>query len=314
MLYLNGHLEIVQLYSLMQYEDSRKEFLMIQAIISAFGTALSAVFSFVPHLVGFLVILLVGWLVAWGVGKAVMLLLRRIGFDRLSDRMGLTNIERRMGIRMDTAEILGRIAFWFIFLIFLVPAADALGLPTVSNTLSALVGYLPNVFVAVLVVFLGTLFGIFVGDIVRGAARTTTIANPDLLGSIARWAIIAFSALIALEQLQIAPALITVLLTGVVAAAALACGLAFGLGGRDAAQRLLARGEGHLMANRPYDPSQIVQQARSDLTHSEQIGQQYVPPQVPPATYGTQQNVPPTSTTPPSYNEPRPQRPTTPRS
>jgi hypothetical protein len=287
---------------------------MIQAIINAFGTALSMVFTFVPRLVGFLIILLVGWLVGWGVEKAITLLLRKVGFDRLSDRIGLTRIEQRMGIKMDMAQILGKIAFWFIFLIFLVPAADSLGLPTVSNTLNALVGYLPNVFVAVLVLFLGTLFGIFVGDLAGGAASTSNIGNPRLLGAIARWAVIGFSMLIALEQLQIAPALITVLFTAIVASAALACALAFGLGGRDAAQRLLARAESNLMASRPYDPSQIVQQARSDLAHSEQMGQEYVPPQMPsPTAYGMQQDVPPTST-PQEYDESKSQRPTSPRS
>src|SRR5258708_19493764 len=102
---------------------------MVQAVINAFSSALSAVFSFIPHLVGFLVILLVGWLVGIGVAKAVTLLLRKVGFDRLSDRIGLTRIEQRMGMKMDTASILGRIAFCFVFLIFLVPAPHALVLP-----------------------------------------------------------------------------------------------------------------------------------------------------------------------------------------
>jgi len=286
---------------------------MIQTIVNAFGSALSGVFGFVPRLVGFLVILLVGWLVGWGVEKALTLLLRKVGFDRLSDRIGLTRIEQRMGIKMDTAGILGKIAFWFIFLIFLVPAADSLGLPTVSNTLNALVDYLPNVFVAVLVLFLGTLFGVFVGDLVQGAASTSNIGNPKLLGAIARWAVIGFASLIALEQLQIAPALITVLFTAIVASAALACALAFGLGGRDAAQRLLARAESNMLVSRPYDPNQVVQQARSDLAHSEQMGQQYAQPQMSAPTSYDMQSTPP-STTPQEYDESKTQRRTSPRS
>ncbi len=274
---------------------------------------------------GFLVILFIGWLVALGVGKAVTMLLRKAGFDRFSNRMGLARMEQRVGMNLDAPLILGKIAFWFIFLIFLVPAADSLGLPTVSSTLGALVGYLPNVFVAVLVLFLGTLLGHFAGDAVRGATAAANVGNPKLFGNITRWSIVFFAGLIALEQLQIAPALINVLFTAIISAAALAFALAFGLGGREFAQRWLARGESSLLANRPYDPNQIVQQARSDLAHSEQMGQQYAshvePMYTPPqpassvSSYGTQttapqkpagkqQAVPPATNTPTNYDQP----------
>ncbi len=291
---------------------------MLQAVINAFGNAISGVFAFIPRLVGFLVILLVGWIVAWAVDKALTVLLRKVGFDRLSDRVGLTRMEQQMGMRMDAAQLLGRIAFWFIFLIFLVPATDSLGLPTVSNVLNSLVDYIPNIFVAVLVLFLGSLVGIFLGDIAQGAATAKHFGNARLLGNITRWAVIGFAGLIALEQLQIAPALITVLFTAVVASAALAFGLAFGLGGRETAQRMLARSEGKLITSRPYNPDQIVQQARSDLGYSEQMGQPYTPPQSsqsPTPPYGTQPNVPPaTSPGSQTYQDPRPTRPSTPRS
>src|SRR5205823_8707437 len=124
-----------------------------------------------------------------------------------------------------------------------VPAADALGLPAVSNILNTLVAFIPNVFVAILVLFLGTLAATFVADLVRGATASANVGNPSVFAAIARWAIIGFSALVALEQLQIAPALINELFAAVVGAAAIAFGLAFGLGGQDTARRWLSRGE-----------------------------------------------------------------------
>ncbi len=277
---------------------------MIQSTINAFGNALSGVFSFIPRLVGFLVILLVGWLVGIAVDKTLTALLRKVGFERLSNRIGMTNLERRMGMKMDSAQLLGRVAFWFIFLLFLVPATDALGLPTVSSTLTTLVDYIPNIFVAILVLFLGTLLGVFVGDIVRGTSTASKMGNPQIFGNITRWAIIGFSCLIALQQLQIAPALITVLFTAIVGALALAFGLSFGLGGREAAQHLLSRSEGKLLTSRPYDPNQIVQQAHADLSHSEQAGQGYTSPTAS-AAYGSdgpQQMVPPVQ----GYDNPTP--------
>jgi len=213
------------------------------AILTSFTNALNLVFAFIPKLIGFLVILLVGWIVASVVSKAVTFLLRKIGFDRLSERIGLSRLEQRMGLRMDAAGVLGKVVYWFIFLIFLVPAVDSLGLTAVSNILNQVIAYIPNVFVAIVVLFLGTLAATFVADLVRGATASTNMGNPNMYAAIARWAILGFVAIIALEQLQIAPALLNELFGAVVAAAALAFGLAFGLGGRETAQRLLNRSE-----------------------------------------------------------------------
>ena len=235
-----------------------------EAIITALASALDLVLTFIPKFIGFLVILLIGWIIASLVSRGLTLLLRKIGFDRLSDRIGLTRLEQRMGVRMDTAGILGKIVFWFILLIFLVPAADALGIPTVSAVLSGLVAYIPNVFVAILVLFLGTLLATFVADIVREATASANIGNPTIFAGVARWAIIGFAALIALEQLQIAPALINLLFTAIVGAVALAFGLAFGLGGRETAQRWLNRTENAVSsAADQIDTQQVMDQARS---------------------------------------------------
>lgn len=214
------------------------------ALVSSVAGALALVFSFIPKLVGFLVILLIGWLVATAVAKAVTFLLRKVGFDRLGDRIGLSRLEAQMNISMDAAGILGKLVYWFVFLIFLVPAVDALGLTTVSALLGQIIDYLPNVFVAILVLFLGTLAATFVADIVRGATASSRVGSPNLFANIARYAILGFTALIALEQLQIATALLNILFTAIVGATALAAGLAFGLGGQDTARKYLNRADG----------------------------------------------------------------------
>ncbi|GCE30282.1 hypothetical protein KDA_57660 [Dictyobacter alpinus] len=218
------------------------------AIISALANAVNLILGFIPRLIGFALILLVGWLIATWVSKGITLLLRKIGFDRLGDRIGLSRFEQNMNISMDAAGLLGRLTYWFIILIFLVPAADALGVPAVSNVLNSIVNFLPNVFVAILVLFLGTLLAVFVSDLVRGVTASANVGNPSVFAAIARYLIIGFAALIALEQLNIAPTLINELFGAIVAGAALAFGLAFGLGGRDAAQRVLARTEGTVNA------------------------------------------------------------------
>ena len=239
------------------------------AIITSFANALALVFSFIPKLIGFLVILLIGWLVATAVAKAVTFLLRKVGFDRIGTRIGLNRLEQQMGLHMDAAGILGKVVYWFVFLIFLIPAVNALGLTSVSNILNSIVAFIPNVFVAILILFLGSLAATFVGDLVRGATSGAHLGNPSIYGNIARIAILAFVVIAALEQLNITPQLLNILFTAVVGAAALAAGLAFGLGGRETAQRLLNRGESQInTAASQVNAQQNAQQATQSTQQS----------------------------------------------
>ncbi len=246
-----------------------------QAVISALGNALNLLLVFIPLLLGFLLILLVGYLIATAISRALTFLLRKIGFDNLANRIGLTRLEQRMGVRLDPAGVLGKIVFWFILLVFLVPATNALGLTAVSGILNTLIAYIPNVFVAILVLFLGTLAATFVADIVRGATASANVGNPNIFANIARYAIMGFAALIALEQLQIAPALLNILFTAIVGAAAIAFGLAFGLGGQDAARRWLDRGESTVTSA----ASQIQAQQSVGQVRAQQMNDAYQQPQ-----------------------------------
>src|SRR5436305_580090 len=248
------------------------------AVLTSLANALNLVFTFIPKLLGFLVILIVGLIVASLVSKLVTSLLRRLGFDNLANRIGLTRLQQRMNVTLDPAGVLGKIVYWFILLIFLIPATDSLGLPAVSNILNELVAYIPNVFVAILVLFLGTLAATFVADLVRGATASTNIGNPNVFAAIARWAIIGFASLIALEQLQIAPALINELFAAVVGAAAIAFGLAFGLGGQDTARRWLSRGENTLNnAAAQVQAQQQYAQAQQQYANAQTQGQVQMP-------------------------------------
>ena len=268
-----------------------------EAVISALGHALDIVLVFVPLLLGFLLILLVGYIIAAALSKAVTFLLRKIGFDNLANRIGLSRLEQNMGVRLDAAGILGKIVFWFIFLVFLVPATNALGLTAVSGILNTMIAYIPNVFVAILVLFLGTLAATFVADIVRGATASTNIGNSNLFANVARYAIIGFAALIALEQLQIAPALLNILFTAIIGALAIAFGLAFGLGGQDAARRWLNRGESAVtnaasQIQAQQSVNQASMQAQQTAAQQQAYPQQYDQQQAYPQQYDQTAQVP----------------------
>ncbi len=271
------------------------------SIVNALNDAVKLILTFIPRLVGFLVILIVGLVIAWAVSKALTFLLRKIGFDRMANRVGLTRLEQRMNVHLDPAGVLGKVVYWFILLIFLIPAADALGVPAVSNILNTLVAYIPNVFVAVLVLFLGALFATFVADIVRGAVSSARIGNPNVFAGIARWAIIGFAVLVALEQLQITPSLINELFGAVVAAVAIAFALAFGLGGQDAARRWLSRGESTMTTAAAQMNAQQVKNA-AQQSAQQMYGQ---PPAQMPAPAQTYQQPQPYQQPPaPGYEQP----------
>jgi Conserved TM helix len=214
-----------------------------QALLTSFSSALALIFSFIPKLIGFLIILLIGWFVAKAIGRVVTVLLRKVGFDNFSNRIGLSRFDQRMGVHLDPADLLGQIVFWFVFLIFLVPALESLGLTSVTSILNQLIAYIPAVFVAILILFLGALIATVVADIVRGLTATARVGNPNVFAAIARWTIILFAVFMALSQLRIAPSIVELLFAAIVFGSALAFGLAFGLGGRDAAQRLIESGE-----------------------------------------------------------------------
>ena len=209
------------------------------ALMTSLATAMALFFSAIPKIFGFLVILIVGWLVASLVEKAVAAILRTIRFNELAKRSGLADFVSKMGTGTDAAGLLGAVVKWFIRLIALVVAFDALGLPAVSDVLRQLLLWLPNVIVALVVLVIGGLLASALGNVVRGAAAKSALGNPDVLAKVASGLVWAFAIVVAVNQIGIATALVNTLFMAVVGAVALALGLAFGLGGRETAAEIV---------------------------------------------------------------------------
>ncbi len=209
-----------------------------EAILTSLAAAMMMFFSAIPKVIGFAVILIVGWFVASLVDKGVSALLRAVRFNDLAQRSGFSGFVQKMGIRQDASGFLGELAKWFVRLIVLVVAFDALGLPAVSDVLRTLLLWLPNLVVAMVVLVIGGLLAGAAGRLLRGATAEAGFEKPDLFARIASVTVWAFAIVVAVNQLGIATALINTLFMAVVGAAALALGLSFGLGGRDVAAEL----------------------------------------------------------------------------
>lgn len=201
-------------------------------------SAFTQFMNYLPSIIGALVILIIGWLIANVLSRVIERVLRAVGFERAVDRAGINGFIKRSGSGMTTSALLAGLIKWFIFLIFLEAAADALKVPQVTAMINNIVAFLPNVVVAVLILVVGTFLATVVGDLVRGSVSEIGVGNPNLFAALARYAIIGFAVVAALNQLMIAPMVVDALLYGLIAAVALALGLSFGLGGRDVAARI----------------------------------------------------------------------------
>ncbi len=209
------------------------------AIVTATAAALAMFVGAIPKIIGFLVVLIIGWIIAGIIGGAVAAILRAVRFNDLANRSGITGFVRNMGLQTDASGVLAELVKWFVRLIVLVVAFDALGLPAVSQVFNSFLMWLPNLVVALVVLVIAGLIANAAADLVRGAMREAGFSNPNMLATLAQVAIWGFGIIIAVNQIGIAAVLVDTLFTAFVGGLALAFALAFGLGGRDTAARIV---------------------------------------------------------------------------
>ena len=211
------------------------------AMLTSLAAAMALLFSAIPKIIGFGLILIAGWFIASLIERALAAILRSIRFNQLSERAGLTDFVQRMGMNTDPSGMVGLVVKWFVRLIALVVAFDALGLPAVSEVLKQLLLWLPNVVVALVVLVIGGLAARALSNVVRGAASEAGLSNTNFLAKSAATIVWAFAIVVAVNQLGIATELVNTLFMAVVGAVALGLGLAFGLGGRETAGEILRK-------------------------------------------------------------------------
>jgi hypothetical protein len=247
------------------------------AMFTSLAAAMALLFSAIPKILGFLLIIVVGWFLASLIEKGVAVVLRTIRFNDLAQRAGLTDFVRKMGMNTDPAGMVGLVVKWFVRLITLVVAFDALGLPAVSEVLRQLLLWLPNVVVALVVLVIGGLAARGLSNVVRGMASEGGVSNVDFLAKVASMVVWAFAIVVAVNQIGIATELVNILFTAVVGALALALGLAFGLGGRETAADILGKWYGKA--------KETAGEMRMVAENGEQLKRPEPPPQWPTQGY-----------------------------
>src|SRR3954467_12432318 len=225
--------------------------------------ALDSFFGFLPNLLGFLVILVIGYIVARVVKGILTKLLQKVGLDKALHSGQTGQYVEKVSPGASPSKLVGSIAFWFLFLGAVSLAVSALKIPALTTFVSAIYGYLPNVIAAVIIfVVAGAIAGAVAALVSKTMGDTPT---GKLVATVAPLLIMAIATFMILNQLQIAPAIVTITYAVLLGSLGLGMGLAFGLGGRETAGALVSGA---------YEKAQDQsQQVKQDMQTGKQRGQ-----------------------------------------
>jgi hypothetical protein len=210
-----------------------------EAIVDAVVDLFYQVLGFLPELVAALVVLILGIMVAKALAKLVQQIVRAVKVDKYVRKINLIKKIEEAGTVVEFSFVLAWMVKWFLYIVLLIAVSEILHLGQFTSFLRDIALYLPNVIIAVLILIVGLVLGEFVDNLVNSILKSTKAKLGALAGAVARWAIFIFAILAALIQLGVATTLINTLFTAIVAGVALSAGLAFGLGGREAAKSFI---------------------------------------------------------------------------
>lgn len=233
-----------------------REFLS-QTILGPLGILGQHLLAVIPNILAMGVLLLGGVAVAWLSGTLLERVLRVIGVDHLSERLGINAALLRGGIKTDPSRLIGRTLYWTVIILAATAALGALNLAPINQFAQSLLAYVPHFVTAAVILLAGFLLSNFTSQAVLIAAVNAGLPPARLIAAAARWGILLLAGAMALEQLGIAQHIVVVGFGITWGGVVLAAAIAFGLGGRDLAKEFLER----RVAGRPRSD------ANDDLRH-----------------------------------------------
>jgi len=204
-----------------------------------FEPFLQSLINISPAIFWAILVFLIGWFISKWMGQIAAAFLSKIRLNQVLKRMGLEEALTKIDLRLSAPKFFGEIVRWFFVVLFLMAASEILGLTQFSQFLEKAIDYYPNIFIAALIFVVAVFLADFSQKIVVGTLEEEKITYSRFLGRAIRWTIWLFAILAILYQLQITPSLILAILIGMVATISIALGIAFGLGGKDLATKIL---------------------------------------------------------------------------
>ena len=198
--------------------------------------------SFIPALIIAIILFIIGWVLGSVISKALSQLLGALKIDKFFQSIGTEETLAKMGLKLNVGYFVGELARWFIIIVFLVASLDIIGLQEVNRFLGQVVlNYIPKVFIAALILIIAAVLSDVASRLVSSGTKAVGIKGANIAGAITKYAVWIFALIIALSELGIAPQFMQILFTGIVAMLVISLGLAFGLGGRDAAASAITK-------------------------------------------------------------------------
>ena len=195
--------------------------------------------NFIPSLLAAIIVFVIGWLIAEAIGKLIARILKTLKLDQIFEKANWREALEAAEIKINISDFIGTIIKWVLVIVFLSISVEILGLVQFATLLGRLIDWLPNLVIAVAIFVVAVIVADLLNKIVRASVKKVGIKYAGFLGAAIRWAIYIFAGLAILLQLGIAPAIIETIVMGFVGMIALALGLAFGLGGKEAAAKLI---------------------------------------------------------------------------
>lgn len=217
---------------------------MENVFIEPFQRFISKIAGFLPDLLISVMLIILGFLVAWVLKIFITRTSQLLKVDRLSEKVGITQVLHRSGVMDSFSGLLGSTAYWIILLSFIIMGLDALRIPAFERLLSEFWLYLPNVITAGMIIFAGYLLGNFLGRASLIAAVNAGLPISSLLGKFVKFTVFIMAATMALELLGIGEDTVLIAFAIVFGGVVLALSIAFGLGGRDAAKDYIEKMRG----------------------------------------------------------------------
>jgi hypothetical protein len=213
---------------------------VIDSLVQSFRDLADSIVQAAPKVVIGIVLILVAWIVAKVIEKVLRIILVRVRFDSLVEKAGIDKTLQRAGIRQQLNVFIPRIVYFLLLVLFAKAAADALGLAAISDALASFFSYLPNIIAALLLLVIGSAAAQFVGQTITQAAEESGIDFAPALGRVVSGLILFIIGIMAITQLKIDTDMIRLVTTLLLAGAAIAFGLSFGLGSRDLTRNIIA--------------------------------------------------------------------------
>ena len=212
----------------------------LSPIAQIFYDLLKQFLAILPSLAGALFVFLIGWLVARGLRRLVKKLLSRSGVDALAERFNNIEIIEKARIRIVPSGLLSKLVYYILMLIIALAATDILGIEAVSNLMTDIINYIPNLLTAFLLLFVGLLFADFIKGIVLSTTKSLGIPSANLIANFVFYFLLIAVAMSALGQAQIDTDFLRTNLTILIAGGVLAFAVGYGLASREMMANFIA--------------------------------------------------------------------------